>query len=325
MVSVVIPAYNAAPYIAATLESVFAQTFTDYEVIVVNDGSPDTPAFERALAPYRDRIEYITQPNAGAGSARNTGIQRARGTYIALLDSDDRWMPEYLAEQVRRLTADPTIDLLYSNGVLIGDTPLTGRTLMSLTPSQGPVTFESLIEERCTVLTSCTVVRREALMDVGLFDPRFRRCEDGHLWFRLAFSGRRLAYHRRPLVWHVRRAGSLSDDVPGMIASFIDAMRDLESTLPLTQAQRVVVDRHIADRRAHLALHEGRRLFLTGQYDRAADALARAAAFEPDRWKHARLRLMQVGMSTTPRLMRRLYDALREGSPTARIGSASSS
>ncbi len=325
MVSVVIPAYNAAPYIAATLESVFAQTFTDYEVIVVNDGSPDTPAFERALAPYRDRLEYVMQPNGGAGSARNSGIQLARGTYVALLDSDDRWMPEYLAEQVRRLTADPTIDLLYSNGVLIGDTPLTGRTLMSLTPSQGPVTFESLIEERCTVLTSCTVVRREALMAVGLFDPRFRRCEDGHLWFRLAFDGRRLAYHRRPLVWHVRRPGSLSDDVPAMIGAFIDAMRDLESTLPLTQAQRVVVHRHIADRRAHLALHEAKRLFLTGQYDRAAGALARAAAFEPGRWKHARLRLMQAGMSMTPRLMRRLYDALREASPTAGIGSASSS
>src|SRR3982751_5296129 len=83
--SVIIPAYNTASYIGEALESVFAQDFTDYETIVVNDGSPDTLELERALEPYRERIIYLKQENRGPGGARNTGISRARGRYVAFL------------------------------------------------------------------------------------------------------------------------------------------------------------------------------------------------------------------------------------------------
>src|ERR1035438_221584 len=95
LVSVIIPAYRAAASIAATLESVLAQTFRDYEIIVVNDGSPDSEAVETALEPYRARIVYLRQQNQGPGGARNTGILTARGKYIALLDADDVWYPEH--------------------------------------------------------------------------------------------------------------------------------------------------------------------------------------------------------------------------------------
>src|SRR3954469_6661492 len=81
-VSVIIPAYNIAPYIIETLDSVLAQTFTDYEVIVVNDGSPDTEEFEAAFQPYLDRIVYLKQENGGASLARNTGLHAARGEFI---------------------------------------------------------------------------------------------------------------------------------------------------------------------------------------------------------------------------------------------------
>src|SRR5947209_18801381 len=101
-VSVIIPAYNAAQYIGEALDSVFAQTFTDYEVIVVNDDSPDTAELERALAPYRERVVYIKQENRGPGGARNTAILKARGECVALLDSDDVWLPTFLAEQMER-------------------------------------------------------------------------------------------------------------------------------------------------------------------------------------------------------------------------------
>jgi glycosyltransferase involved in cell wall biosynthesis len=314
-VSVVIPAYNAAPYIAATLESVFAQTFTDYEVIVVNDGSSDTPALEQALLPYRPRIVYISQSNGGAGSARNTGIRRARGTYVAFLDSDDLWMPEYLAEQMRILAADPSLDLLYSNGVLFGDSPAAGRTQMTVTPSRGAVTFESLLEERCTVLTSSTVVRREAVIEAGLFDERLAHCEDVELWLRLAFRGRHMTYHRKPLVRHLKRRGSLSDNATAMTNAYIEVMQDIEATFPVTERQRSVIRRHISDRQAHLALQEGKRLFLAEQYEAAAAAVARSSAREPSPWKQARLRVLRVGLRMTPRLMRRMYDLLRPPDP----------
>ena len=98
--SVIIPAYQAAPYIAQALDSVFAQSFRDFEVIVVNDGSPDTPDFERALQPYLANITYIKQANHGPSHARNTGIGKARAPLIALLDSDDFWAPDYLATHV---------------------------------------------------------------------------------------------------------------------------------------------------------------------------------------------------------------------------------
>src|ERR1017187_1702587 len=102
LVSVIIPAYRAAQSIAATLGSVLAQTFKDYEIIVVNDGSPDSEELEKALEPYRDRIIYLRQENQGPGGARNTGILTASGQYVALLDADDIWAPEHLAAQLDR-------------------------------------------------------------------------------------------------------------------------------------------------------------------------------------------------------------------------------
>ena len=136
-VSVIIPAYNAAPFIAQTIESVLGQTFRNFEVIVVNDGSPDTAELERELQSYMDRIRYQTQPNAGPSSARNLGIREARGEFVAFLDSDDAWLPDYLATQMKILIADPSIDLLYSNGVVIGDVPYAGRDLTNA-PSSHP-------------------------------------------------------------------------------------------------------------------------------------------------------------------------------------------
>ena len=116
LVSVVIPAYQAARWIAEALDLVLAQTFHDYEIIVVNDGSPDTVDLERVLQRYRERIIYLCQENRGLAGARNTGIRAASGRYIAPLDADDLWEPEFLAEQVAMLEADPALDMVYADG-----------------------------------------------------------------------------------------------------------------------------------------------------------------------------------------------------------------
>jgi glycosyltransferase involved in cell wall biosynthesis len=310
-VSVIIPAYNAASYISATLDSVFSQEFTDYELILINDGSPDTPELEQALRPYRDRIVYLPQANRGVSHARNVGIRYARGEYVAFLDSDDLWLPRYLGEQMRRLAAAPSIDLIYSNGTIFGDSPLAGRTLMEASPSNGAVTFERLIDERCTVLLSCTVARRRALLDAGGFDERFRRSEDFHLWLRLAFAGRNLAYHRQPLVRHRRSHGSLSHDRVAMIEAMIAVLRDIDQRLPLTEQQRARVRRQIARRQAQMALEQGKRLFISEEYEAAAEALARSWRSDPSRWRRARLRAIHFGLRATPRLARRLFDLRR--------------
>ncbi|MGE0445391.1 MAG: glycosyltransferase family 2 protein [Vicinamibacterales bacterium] len=309
-VSIVIPAYNSAPFIAGTLESVFAQTFTDYEVLVVNDGSPDTPAFEAALAPYRERITYLVQRNTGPSGARNLAIREARGEFIALLDSDDVWLPTFLEEQIRRMREQPSLALLYSDGSIVGGA-LDGRRLMEVTPSHPDVTVERLIAEECTVLTSCTVARRQALIDAGLFPDQFRRSEDAHLWLRVALRGGRIAWHATPLVRHRRREGSLSHDTPAMVRAYIDVLADLEPRLPFTPPQRALIRRQIARRKALVALDEGKQLFIAGRYPEAAEALARARANEPALPRQLRFGLLEMGLRVAPRLLHRAYATIR--------------
>jgi glycosyltransferase involved in cell wall biosynthesis len=309
-VSVVIPAYNSAAFIAETIASVLAQTFSSHEIIVVNDGSPDTPALEAELAPYLDRIVYLRQANTGPSGARNLGIRHARGAYVALLDSDDVWMPQYLERQMARLEAEPPLDLIYSDGLIDGG-PLHGRRLMQVTPSHPVVTTERLIAEECTVLTSCTVARRAALIDAGLFDERFRRSEDAHLWLRLALRGRRIAWQPGAWVRHRRRPGSLSTDTPAMVRAYIDVLEDLVARFPFSDVQRALIDRQIARRRALVALDEGKQLFVAGRYPEAAVALARARSCEPAAAQRLRYGLLQVGVRIAPRLLHRAYDALR--------------
>src|SRR5882757_10706658 len=120
-VSVIIPSYKTATLIARCLDTVMAQTFQDFEAIVVNDGSPDTPELEKVLQPYMERIVYIVQPNKRAAGARNTAIQRARGEFLAFLDSDDTWLPDHLASQMQLVDVDPSLDLVYSNALMVGD------------------------------------------------------------------------------------------------------------------------------------------------------------------------------------------------------------
>ncbi|MGH9370901.1 MAG: glycosyltransferase family 2 protein, partial [Vicinamibacterales bacterium] len=211
-VSIVVPAYNTAGYIAGTISSILAQTHTSYEILVVNDGSPDTPALEQALAPFRNRLTYLVQSkNMGLSAARNVAIRAARGRYVALLDSDDSWAPDYLARQLAVMEADPGLAVVYPNALIVGDHPHAGRTFMDVCPSRGEVTFQSVLNQKCSVFVSA-LIRRDALVAVGLFDEELRSVEDFELWLRLLAAGERIAYHRHVLVRHLRRRGSLSAD-----------------------------------------------------------------------------------------------------------------
>jgi len=207
-VSVIIPSYNTAQYIGETLDSVFAQTFDDFEVIVVNDGSPDTGELERVLGPYRDSIVYVTKKNGGLSSARNAGIRVARGQYVALLDSDDVWEPDYLAAQVAALDADPSAAVSYANAVIFGDGLDEGMNYMSVFRPEGEVTVQRIVAMKCNVLVSA-LVRRAALDRVGVFDEGLRTNEDFDLWLRIARE-HRLANLPEPLLVYREVPGSIS-------------------------------------------------------------------------------------------------------------------
>ena len=302
-VSVIIPAYNAARYIGEALDSVFAQTFSDYEVIVVNDDSPDTFELERALAPYRERVVYIKQENRGPGGARNTAIQASRGERVALLDSDDAWLPSFLAEQMEVLREKPALDLIYADAMLFGDSPSAGRTFMQFNPSRGPVTFESLLSGECTIITSCVVARKQALVAAGLFDESFYHSEDFDLWLRLARRGGQISYLPRVLARHRLHAASLGADDRRLIEGELKVYQKLLRELPTSARECELVRARMERRRADLALEDGRQQFMAGRYSQAAEALERANGFYHSR----KLRLVLLGLRAAPRLLRRVY------------------
>lgn len=302
-VSVIVPSYNTAGYITECLGSVFAQTYQDFEVIVVNDGSPDTPALERALEPFRDRIVYLTQKNMGLAAARNTAIRASRGRYLALLDSDDAWLPEYLDVQVAALERDASVDAVYPDGIIFGDHAHAGRTYMDVCPSDGPVTFEALITQRCNVLVSL-LIRREALLEAGLFDESLRSVEDFDLWARLLARGGRITYHRHVLVRFRKRRDSLSSDPVWMAEHALTVLANLDRTLTLDPAQRRVLRDRQDYFRASLDLAQAKRAFFNLDWAVARSHIARANTY----FRSPRLTLASVGIRTVPGLLLKLYD-----------------
>lgn len=301
-VSVVIPAYNVAAYIDEALTSVFAQTFTDFEVIVVNDGSPDTPQLEEALTKYRDRIVYIKQENQGAASARNTGLRRARGRYVAFLDSDDLWLPNYLEEQLRSLDQSKA-DLVYADALLIGDSPLAGRTYMETSPSSGEVTAESLLALRCNVITSGVLVRRQPVLDVGMFDETIKRAHDFELWFRLAKHGARLSYQKRVLLKHRILNTGLSGDTISQQERALKVLSAIHERGDLTRSEKSALERTLETVKAGLSLEQGKAHLLKGNFADAAEAIESANRF----YKSWKLRSVLLGIRVAPQLVCRIY------------------
>ena len=301
-VSVVIPTYTTARYIGTALASVFAQTVPDFEVIVINDGSPDTPELERVLAPYRSRIRYIVQQNAGVSAARNVGVRAARAPLIATLDSDDAWEPDYLEVQLAALAADPTLDVVYPNARIVGDHPHAGRLYMDVCPSRGPVTFEAIVTQQCNVFTS-VLARRETLLRAGLYDERSRAAEDFELWVRVVASGGRIGYHRRPLVFFNKRRGSLSSDPVWMTEQGMQVYDRLGRMPNLTPEQRRVVDDRRAYFRAMLALNRGKRAFFRLDATAALPYLREANHYFRS-WK---LTIVCALLRLTPRVLLNLY------------------
>ncbi|MEA2175124.1 MAG: hypothetical protein QOD00_2716 [Blastocatellia bacterium] len=303
VVSVIIPAYNTANFIGETLDSVFAQTFKDYEVIVVNDGSPDTLELERVLAPYMSRIVYLKQENGGPAKARNEAIKKALGEFIAFLDSDDLWMPGYLAVQVQTLRDDESLALVCADAQLFGESVHSPQTFMQRWPSEEPVTFEKLLSMQCAIITMCVVARKQALIDAGLFDERFLRSEDYDLWLRLAQRGERFAYQHKVLGHRRLHGASLAANAQALYESQIDVYQKLLATLNLTTKERRAVEREMERCNADLALHLGKREIMAGQYAQAAEALKRANLY----YDSHKLKLALLSLRLAPRLMRRIY------------------
>lgn len=305
-ISIVIPAYNVAAFIAETLESVFAQSFTDFEVIIVNDGSPDTEEFERVLHPYRERICYFKQENRGASAARNTGLRAARGELIAFLDADDLWLPNYLTEQLKFIS-EYGYDLVCADALIFGASPDAGQSymdsLMSGAPLEGRVTFLELVNADRSLITSGVVVRRDLVFAVGLFDEALRNAQDFDLWLRLARHGARLAYQRKVLLSYRSRPDSLSGDAINSHQRELRVFDKIEQSYEFTAAERLEVSAVIKNRRALLEYELGKLYLVPGDFARARQSFANANNLRRS-WK-ARLALYLTRIA--PGLLRGAY------------------
>ncbi|HMG74671.1 MAG TPA: glycosyltransferase family 2 protein [Pyrinomonadaceae bacterium] len=306
LVSVVIPAYNVAPYISETLTTVFAQTFDDFEVIIVNDGSPDTEEFERAIQPYRERLVYLKQENRGASAARNTGLRAARGELIAFLDADDLWAPNYLEEQLKFIR-DFDCDLACADAMIFGVSADAGRSYMDshmkAAPPEGRLTFLELVNADRSLITSGVVVRRALVLDVGLFDEGLRNAQDLDLWLRLARHGARLAYQRKVLLSYRSRANSLSGDAINSHQRELLVFDKIEQSYDFTPAERLEVTAVIRSRRALLEYELGKLFLIPRDFARARESFAHANNLQRS-WK-SRLALWLTRVA--PGLLRTLY------------------
>lgn len=219
LVSVVVPAYNAAWSLDETLASICAQTYTDIEILVVDDGSTDATAEVVTAWTRRDpRVRLIRKPNGGVASARNRGVQEARGTYVAPIDSDDLWAPDNLERQVAALeAAGPEACLSFARTVCVDR---QGRPLPADPPKPPQTDFRGLLLRNAVANGSAAVFRRDRLIEAGGYDEGLRAAggqgaEDWKLILTLAARGR-VVHVPAPTVRYRISQDSMSHLVPVM-------------------------------------------------------------------------------------------------------------
>jgi len=309
-VTVIIPVYRAT-FLDAALASVMSQHRPPEEIIVIDDGSPDQDAIDRALARWPGRITALRQASGGAGAARNAGLAAARTEWAAFLDADDWWLPDFLGSQMAYLARHRGIDLVWTDATLAGDTPAAGRTFMSICPSSGAVTLESLLAQTCNVITSAVVARRTLLMACGAFDETLRRGQDFDLWLRVVAGGARAAF--RDDVLAVRRvhannlSGTRLNELERASHVFAKALR----TLPLPPAARAMARQRLCTLEGELACEHGKHALIEGDLAAAMRLLDQAHRKAPN-WK---LLAARCGLRLAPQLVRRLYRAREAAAP----------
>jgi glycosyltransferase involved in cell wall biosynthesis len=217
--SVVIPAYNAQPFLSRAIESALSQTVPPAEILVVDDGSNDD-TFKIASA-FRAPVKALKKANGGPASARNLGIQHAHSDWIALLDADDAWLPGKLEEQIKLISSD--VALIHSNA--------RGR----LNSILDETTFPQLWRRNC-ILNSSVLLRRDVFVRVGGFDedPALIGVEDYNLWLRIAASGWKIRGSPKELCIYTPAATSLSRQILRFAAAELANARKIAHLLSLS-------------------------------------------------------------------------------------------
>jgi GT2 family glycosyltransferase len=251
-VSIIIPCYKQAHFLAQAVDSCLAQTHSDVEIIVVDDGSPDDTAAVAGRYAGRPGFRYIRQNNTGLPGARNRGIAEATGDYICFLDSDDWYAPEKIARQAALLDANPALGWVYCDVTSVDE---SGRPLseqFSIAESKRLLSgnlFDSLIH--CGYFQPHTVMIRRGVLDqVGVFDPELGGYADYDLWLRVAGAGFDAVFVPERLAYYRIHSASMSRDGQHMNAARLGAFRKVVALFPeraargLARLQQAVIDHH---------------------------------------------------------------------------------
>jgi glycosyltransferase involved in cell wall biosynthesis len=307
-VSIVIPAYNVADFIAETLDSALMQTFQDFEIIVVNDGSPDTEKLEKVLKDYFSKLVYIKQINGGAAAARNTAIHFAKGEFIAFLDGDDIWLPNKLEKQVDFIKAND-LDLTYCNAYMFGEKIWDGKNYMELSKSQGKVTVESLLSFECNFITSGTVVRREKVIEVCGFDEnrKISGAEDFDLWFRLVKNGCKTDYQEDVLLKYRAVVGSLSGGNIERAARTLNCLNYVRGKNELTQAEQKIWDFEVEKAEANIEIEKGKYYLVKEDFEQAKKHLKKANIY----YKKTKYSIVILLLNLSPKLLLKFFKEKR--------------
>jgi len=314
-VSVIIPNYNTARFISETLDSVFEQSFKDFEVIVINDGAPDTAELCKVLEEYKDKIIFLDKAqNDGTAFSRNLAAIHARADVLAFLDADDIWQSSFL-DELYAFMADDEYDMVYTDAEVFGIRHMARKNFMSYNPEQGPVTRTMLIEGRCHILPSGALIKKTAFNAVGGFDPEVKRTEDFDLWMRLLFNGVRIGYLRKLLFKFRLRPDSGSGDFLIRMQRCIDVWEILRKKLDFTAGENLIIDRHIAVQQSGLLRARGRYYLSQRDWTSALSAFREARLMAEKLslpWKH-RLKLAIVinALRISPNLVLRIFQKLR--------------
>jgi glycosyltransferase involved in cell wall biosynthesis len=270
-VTIITPAYNAQRTLAATLDSALRQTMSDFELIVVDDGSTDgTAAIAESYAALDSRVRLIRQSNGGSAGARNTAFGVSRGGLFALLDSDDLWMPDFLARQLAILDEHPDIDIVSANAFNLGG-ELDGTPLKPSSDAWAPVSLLDLIEVEDSVCIM-TVFRRRVLERTGGFNPAVPDNEDYDLWLRAACAGCTIVFNSRPSGYYRRHSDSKSANEARMLEGIVSVLTGARALCANRPREVAAIDRQIARFGRRRLLVAGKTALVHGNFVEAAEA-----------------------------------------------------
>jgi GT2 family glycosyltransferase len=239
------PAHNTEPYIGEAVDSALQQSWSDFELIVVDDGSADATAeVASSRAAGDSRVTVLRRVRGGPSAARNSGLGVARGRMFALLDSDDVWAPTFLEEQLAILETSLDVAIVTANAISVGGS-FHGQPLR---PPGGECRRLSPIEilEREEAVCIMSVFRREVVDRIGGFDERLRTSEDYHFWIRAALAGFGIVQNPRPLGFYRRRPdGNHSADEVRSLSGIVRVFEETRQMCGSRPAERAVIDRQI--------------------------------------------------------------------------------